>query len=429
MIDPVAIIKDIAEAAGYKFIYGGSAYANYELTSLGDLTDDSIVVFMFPFIENAEVVSSGIDGFTLDTIISVGRKSEATTYSNLDETEKQKYDRRLKDLKAYLVSFVQSVLCNSDFELNSLRIDSTLNRFNENLDTVNGQLTLRYSNSSTGTGYDITAPLPEQVDWSRISNKPEPITALSGTNTGDQDLSGYAEKITNYSHSIHANESLFPETGSANLIYKSLDSGFLYRWNGSTYYAVGITTPIGTEFYKALAGNSVLNKLFDVDIPTPADGDMLRYNGTTEKYEAVKRVGFSARNSTTSMNAATFTDMVFQIEDEDTHDSFDGTVFTVPENQGGMYEVFGHITFDTINDGNIGIVAIYVNDSASTRYLLGRGANGATTLGGYGAAVRINLNAGDNLRIKAYCQNATNARGTGEVEYGYCTFSAYKMIP
>lgn len=293
MIDPVAIIKDIAEAAGYKFIYGGSAYANYELTSLGDLTDDYIVVFMFPFIENAEVVSSWIDGFTLDTIISVGRKTESATMSSLDETEKQKYDRRLKDLKAYLVNFVQSILCNSDFELNSLRIDSTLNRFNENLDTVNGQLTLRYSNSSTGTGYDITAPLPEQVDWSRISNKPEPITALSGTNTGDQDLSGYAEKITNYSHSIHANESLFPETGSANLIYKSLDTGFLYRWNGSTYYAVGITTPIGTEYYKALAGNSVLNKLFDVDIPNPVDGDIPMRNGTRGKYEVTNKTELS----------------------------------------------------------------------------------------------------------------------------------------
>lgn len=159
------------------------------------------------------------------------------------------------------------------------------------------------------------------------------------------------------------------------------------------------------------------------DKPTLFSGS---YNDLTDK---PVRVGFSAKDSNTSMGAATFTDVAFDDVYEDTHSAFDGTVFTVPTGQDGMYEVLGHATFLNIINGNRAIVMVYVNDSATTRYMLGRGAIGATTLGGYGGGVRIPLNAGDNIRMKVYCGNATQLSKSYPEEDGYTTFSAYKMYP
>lgn len=138
------------------------------------------------------------------------------------------------------------------------------------------------------------------------------------------------------------------------------------------------------------------------------------------------RVGFAAKNSSTAMSSSSFTDAVFQVEIEDTNSAWDGTTFTVPAGEGGMYEIFGHATFAVVNNGNVAIVGVRVNNSLQDGGLLGRGVGVNGSLGGYGGSLRLNLNAGDEVNMVVYCGNATNLFNTGG-QLGYSTFSIYKM--
>lgn len=134
-----------------------------------------------------------------------------------------------------------------------------------------------------------------------------------------------------------------------------------------------------------------------------------------------RKVGFAASNSTTTIPANQFTRIILSNEIEDTDSAWNGSVFTVPTGQGGIYEIFGHATFASVNNGNRGIVGIEVNGSLTA--LLGRGVSGGTNVNGYGGAVRLNLSAGDQLEMVCWCDNATSMTGNT----GYITFSAYKM--
>lgn len=136
-------------------------------------------------------------------------------------------------------------------------------------------------------------------------------------------------------------------------------------------------------------------------------------------------VGFAAKNSSISVGSS-LSDITFQTVIEDTDQAWNGTIFTVPEGKGGIYEVFGHATFSSINSGNVAIVGVEVNGSLQNGGLLGRGVGVNGSLGGYGGAIRLRLNEGDTLNMVAYCANPTTLYNAGG-QKGYCSFSAFKL--
>lgn len=133
------------------------------------------------------------------------------------------------------------------------------------------------------------------------------------------------------------------------------------------------------------------------------------------------RVGFAAISSNTTVPALTWTTVAFATEVEDTADAWGGSVFTAPET--GLYEILGVFAFTSVADGSKYIVALGVNGTAAT-HLIGRGVSGGAALCGAGGGLRINLTAGDTLRMLVYCDNATTGYNTAP---GYCSLSAYKM--
>ena len=152
-------------------------------------------------------------------------------------------------------------------------------------------------------------------------------------------------------------------------------------------------------------------------------GALLDHDGRIEDLESlVGRVGFSAVNSNTSMSAGVFTTAVFATEIEDTHSSFDGSVFTVPTGGAGMYLIAGAYAFSSVADTKLYIVGIALNGTTIT-HLLGRGAAPATIIAGCGGSLRIKLNAGDTIRMLVYSGTATTGYNTTPA---YCHFSAYR---
>lgn len=147
MIDVVAIFSDAADDAGYEFAYGRKDILNFETKAI-NLSTGNLVIFVFPFVETAQIDNSIIHKWSVSTQLWLGKKFDidigSGTYSNLDETELQKYQRRLKDLRDNLNTFIKSVFCNEDLELTYARVFRELNQTDENIDFVTAEIVFTY---------------------------------------------------------------------------------------------------------------------------------------------------------------------------------------------------------------------------------------------------------------------------------------------
>ena len=149
MIDVVQKFKDAAETAKYEFAYGRKDIQNWEATRSVDLSTGEIVLLVFPFIETAEIDNSIIHKWSVSTQLWLGKKFDIDvsegTYAQLDETELQKYDRRLQTLRSNMETFLKTIFCSDDeLELTSARIFREINQFDENLDFVTCEITFLY---------------------------------------------------------------------------------------------------------------------------------------------------------------------------------------------------------------------------------------------------------------------------------------------
>jgi len=166
-----------------------------------------------------------------------------------------------------------------------------------------------------------------------------------------------------------------------------------------------------------------MHRVIAVDSAAPEQSLVVESDGSLTS-EHLNRVGFSAKQSSTSVTSS-FTTIQFATELEDTHNAFDGTLFTVPTGKGGMYSISGVLCFSSVTDGNIYIVGIGINSSSAITYILGRGTSGGTNLAGVGGNVQVPMNEGDVLRLFGYTGNETTCYSSNS---GYCSFSAYRMI-
>ena len=160
MFDPVKLFEDIATSNGLTFIYGARHFQNWEITQK-DLTDGSLFLGMFPFEERGQVHNGSVSSWIVSTILCVGAKFDpAGTFSNLDETEMQKYDRRLKTFSA-MVQTILDDLCASDVELiGEPRRFRELNKFDENTDYIGCELSFVYDIQESNSVPVIPVALP-----------------------------------------------------------------------------------------------------------------------------------------------------------------------------------------------------------------------------------------------------------------------------
>jgi hypothetical protein len=144
MFDPVKLFEDIASARGLQFIYGSNLSANWEIEKQ-DLRDSEIILIVFPFEENGQTHNGSISTWTVNTEIYVGRKFDPDgTISNLDETDRQKYDRRIIEYSS-IIQEILNDLCASDVELiGEPRRFRDINKFDTNIDLMGCALTFQY---------------------------------------------------------------------------------------------------------------------------------------------------------------------------------------------------------------------------------------------------------------------------------------------
>jgi len=151
MQDIVLIFNNEATRLNYSFIYGAKAFLAYDVSNT-DLTDGHVLVALFPLIDSAIEIpqSNNITKIETSTTMWFGRKFDETvssgTMAELDETNRQKYDRRLFELKQLAMAYIEAIICGTDIELRSFRMTEQINQTAENIDFISCDLILRHEN-------------------------------------------------------------------------------------------------------------------------------------------------------------------------------------------------------------------------------------------------------------------------------------------
>lgn len=116
-------------------VIDSEVYKNNDLVMILDLTET-------PYFQNKRIYKSVYQG-----VVALGRKRETDvlnpwieTESSLDETFKQKYNNRLKDLSNKIKEYLQSISCEYDFDILDLVLSYDLNKFDLNADFVIGTI-------------------------------------------------------------------------------------------------------------------------------------------------------------------------------------------------------------------------------------------------------------------------------------------------
>lgn len=85
-----------------------------------------------PAIKNGRVV-----GVTYVSLLALGRKFDGDgTAASLDETYRQKYDRRLKELESQLASALAEFSCTNELDVTTTGINNDINVYDTNFDFV-----------------------------------------------------------------------------------------------------------------------------------------------------------------------------------------------------------------------------------------------------------------------------------------------------
>jgi hypothetical protein len=140
--DLIGALRTYATSLGWRFIYGDNFFKNYEASKLS-LTVGTLILGADPFIARPKFTKAGkIESITYQGLIMLGRKYEASTKANLDETMIQKYDRRLKELMGTLSTNLLTFACNNKLEITSAQFELSINSLDETVDFVIASVTI-----------------------------------------------------------------------------------------------------------------------------------------------------------------------------------------------------------------------------------------------------------------------------------------------
>ncbi len=136
-------IRTLAESLGYEFIYGTAEYVNAELTHFKDIQTKD-VIYLVPTQNAGSYLNGVLDISTVNSILGLGVKNDGTYQSTLNETYEQKYDRRLANMETLLMTFIQILSCTDKYTMLSHRIFPEINKFDENIDVLMGEIQFEY---------------------------------------------------------------------------------------------------------------------------------------------------------------------------------------------------------------------------------------------------------------------------------------------
>jgi hypothetical protein len=131
--DIIGQLETYAISKGWHFVYGVNRfesniqtmhnYTSGELTLIADFRADPVYR------------GAAIGEITYTCLLMLGRKFDTTgLQASLDESAKQKYDRRIKELCQYLGAMIVDFSCFNELKVVSAPISVELNAFDTNID-------------------------------------------------------------------------------------------------------------------------------------------------------------------------------------------------------------------------------------------------------------------------------------------------------
>ena len=136
-INFIEALEDAATARGWKFDFAiDDRNQDFNIGVTQEFMPGDIILLvavrMLPTFNGSSAVERK---FT--TLLMLGRKFEETgTVASLDETSRQKYDRRLYDLEGELESFISSFACDNELDVIPSEFSYAKNLFDTNIDFV-----------------------------------------------------------------------------------------------------------------------------------------------------------------------------------------------------------------------------------------------------------------------------------------------------
>lgn len=143
LYDLIGSLKSYAEDNNFVFIYGDEFHRNYELTR-ENIGYDQLILGADPFLAIPSITQAGkVESITYTGLIMLGRKYEASTKSNLDETYMDKYTNRLQELMSLLSTHLISFCCDNELTIVSNQFELIINSLDECVDFIVSSITLR----------------------------------------------------------------------------------------------------------------------------------------------------------------------------------------------------------------------------------------------------------------------------------------------
>lgn len=139
--DIVDILRDYCNQKRFKLLYGPKDYQN-ALSDKVKYNPGDIIVFCDPIQSQPTFAGGRITENRFVLFIGVGRKCEASTRANLDETYLQKHDRRINELASILTTLISDISCQNQLDVANANYTLDINKFDLDADFVVANFTL-----------------------------------------------------------------------------------------------------------------------------------------------------------------------------------------------------------------------------------------------------------------------------------------------
>ena len=131
--DIIGVLEAYAIDKGWKFVYGFDSFDS-NIGVMNDYNPGELVLIAdfkaTPIYKNGQLPE-----ITYNCLLMLGRKFDADMTSvSLEETPKQKYDRRLKFLAQTLANSIAEIGCENELEITSAPISVDINVYDTNID-------------------------------------------------------------------------------------------------------------------------------------------------------------------------------------------------------------------------------------------------------------------------------------------------------
>ena len=144
--DIIGALRTAAQAKGWAFLFGSSWIQNYE-ASQNEYQDGQLILGV-DFDASPIRYGGKVSEINYAGTMILGRKFDpvpdtdpSLSTANLDETDIQKYDRRLLDLTTELSDFINEFSCSSQLTVTGENMRLDLNKFDTNIDFIANSLT------------------------------------------------------------------------------------------------------------------------------------------------------------------------------------------------------------------------------------------------------------------------------------------------